>query len=96
MKNNWKTVFGVSILVGGILSLFASSSPDGLEKVAEIQGFLEHGKQLFVAAIPDYMMPGIQNEELATSLAGVVGTSAVFAVLVLIGKYLYRFEPREE
>lgn len=96
MKRDWKTVFGVSILVGGVASLFTSSSPDGLEKVAEMQGFFEQGKQFFVATIPDYMMPGIQNEKLATSLAGIAGTSAVFTVLVLIGKYLYRFNLQEK
>lgn len=96
MKNNWKRVFTWAVFVGGVLSLFASSSPDGLEKVAEIQGFLEQGKQLFVAVIPDYMMPGIHNQKLATSLAGIVGTSAVFVALVLIGKYLYTFESKEE
>lgn len=89
-------VFAVSVFVGGIVSLFASSSPDGLERIAEVQGFLEQGKQLFVAAIPDYAMPGVHDEKLATSLAGIVGTSAVFVALLLIGKHLYAFEPKEE
>lgn len=89
-------VFAWAVFAGGVLSLFASSSPDGLEKVAEMQGFLEQGKQLFVAVIPDYMMPGIYNQELATSLAGIVGTSVVFVALILMGKYLYAFEPKEE
>jgi cobalt/nickel transport protein len=90
MKNNWKTVFFVSICVGGILSLFASSSPDGLEKIAEAQGFLEQGKQLFVAIIPDYMMPGVRSELFAKSLAGIIGTLFVFGILFFIGKVLYR------
>ena len=95
MKNNWKKVFVVAVFVGGVLSLFASSFPDGLEKVAEVQGFLEQGEQLFGAVIPDYLMPGIQDERLATSLAGITGTMAVFVSLLFIGKLLYACESKE-
>ena len=31
----------VSIIVAGFISYYASSSPDGLEKVAEDKGFLD-------------------------------------------------------
>jgi len=96
MKNNWKIVFALSVFVGSFLSLFASSSPDGLEKIAEVQGFLGQGEQLFVAVIPDYMMPGVYNEQLATSLAGIVGTSVVFIALLFTGKYLYAFESKKK
>lgn len=96
MQNNWKRVLLVSLVVGGILSLLASSSPDGLEKVAEEQGFLEQGRQLFVAIIPDYMMPGVRSEPFATSLAGIIGTLSVFLILFFAGKVLYRTECAEE
>jgi cobalt/nickel transport protein len=91
MKNNkWWIVFIFSVLIGGLLSLFASSYPDGLEKVAETQGFLEKGKQLFPSLISSYQMPGIRSENLATSLSGIIGTVIVFAFLFLLGKLLYR------
>lgn len=96
MKNNWKWVLLGSLLVGGILSLFASSSPDGLEKVAETKGFLGQGRQLFVAIIPDYSLPGVESEILATSLAGIIGTSVVCMLLFFVGKGLYGFGSREE
>ena len=96
MKNNWKIVFAWAVVVGGGLSLLASSSPDGLEKVAEVQGFLGQGKQLFVVAIPDYSVPGIYDASLATSLAGIIGTSVVFLVMSFLGRYLYRFERSEK
>jgi len=41
-------------------------------------------------------MPGVRNEEFSISLAGIIGTSAVFIALIFIGKYLYAFEPKEE
>ncbi len=95
MNSSWKRVFITALFIGGIVSLFASSSPDGLEKVAEEQGFLGQGKRLFVAAFSDYLMPGIHNEKLATSLAGIIGTIAVFVGLLFIGKLLYACEPKE-
>jgi cobalt/nickel transport protein len=90
MKNDWKMVFGASLLVGGILSLFASSSPDGLEKVAETEGFLGQGKQLLAGFMPDYVFPGIHSDAVSKSLAGVFGVFVVFSALFLIGRALYR------
>lgn len=90
-KNNWKTVFLVSLGVGGVLSLFASASPDGMEKVAEDKGFLVETTSAFAGIIPDYVMPGIAHESLATALAGVIGTVIVFALLFVFGRRLFTF-----
>jgi len=93
MKNNrWSIVFITSIITGGVLSLFASSSPDGLEKVAEAQGFLDKGEQLFTSIMLDYQVPAIHSEIVGTSIAGIVGTCVVFALLFLAGKFLYQIE----
>lgn len=64
------------------VSPFASPNPDGLEKVAERKAFLDEGKLAGIqkgSPIPDYAFPGVENERLATGLAGFVGTLAVFA-----------------
>lgn len=90
MKNNWKKIFIVSIFVGGVLSLFASSSPDGLEKVAIMQGFLQQEKHLIPGLFPDYQVSFIGNETVAGSLAGIIGTLFVFFLLFSIGKILYQ------
>lgn len=77
-------IFGlaVALLLGIAISPFASSSPDGLEKVAEDKGFLEkgEGEAIFASPIPDYAWPGIKNEKMATSWAGAAGTLIVFVV----------------
>lgn len=90
MKSNWKIVLLISLIVGGWLSLFASSSPDGLEKVAEETGFLQTGFSLVAGIIPDYAVPGITNESMAVSLAGIIGTLLVFVVLFGIGRVIIR------
>ena len=81
-------VSGVLIWVIGLLLAFglviasplASAHPDGLEWVAEQGGFLDTARDPLYNIIPDYVLPGISNEALATVLAGVVGTLIVFGV----------------
>jgi hypothetical protein len=65
------------------VSPFASPNPDGLEKVAEQKQFLDDGKLHSLqedSPIPDYAFPGVENERVATGLAGFVGTLGVFAI----------------
>ena len=79
---SWKEILiglGLSLFVGVVLSPFASSSPDGLEKVAEDRGFIEmaHEESLTPEIIPDYEMPGVEGSW-ATSAAGFAGTLIVY------------------
>ena len=64
-------------------SPFASSSPDGLEKVAEEKGFAETAAEDKVvwtkSLFPDYKVKAIGSEAVSTSVAGLLGTVAVFA-----------------
>jgi cobalt/nickel transport system permease protein len=71
-------VVGLIIAVAiAIASPLASSFPDGLEWVAEQQGFLSNAQEAPYQIIPDYVFPGITNEALATIVAGIVGTLLV-------------------
>lgn len=70
-------------IVLAILSPLASASPDGLEWVAEQQGFLHIARDAPYEIIPDYVMPGITDERTATILAGIVGVVIVFTVMLL-------------
>jgi len=82
MKNKtWPLLLIISLLIGGCISLFASSSPDGLEKVAENQGFIQTATSYITGIIPDYAFPGIENEHVATALAGMIGTLVTFTIL---------------
>lgn len=72
-------IAGLVIAVGlTIASPLASAHPDGLEWVAEQRGFLDLAREPLYEIIPDYVLPGISNEALATVLAGVVGALIVF------------------
>jgi len=80
---------GISLLLALFLSPFASSSPDGLEKVAETKGFLEKAEGLSFwkyAPLPDYAIPWIKNERVSTALSGLIGTLAIFFLAMGVGK----------
>lgn len=72
-------IAGLVIAVAlAIISPLASSHPDGLEWVAEQRGFLDRAQGPLYEIIPDYVLPGVSNEALATILAGVIGALIVF------------------
>jgi hypothetical protein len=74
-------------------SPYASRSPDGLERVAEDQGFFDSGSLHRVqerSPIPDYAFPAVGDPRLATGLAGFVGTLAVAALAIGIGAVIRR------
>ncbi len=82
-RTAWLGILLAALGVAAVLAPFASSWPDGLEKVAETLGFAHRAEigPLVSSPIPDYGMPGVGNSRLATTAAGVVGTLVVFAVL---------------
>lgn len=89
------TVLALAVAVGLAVAIspFASSSPDGLEKVAEKKAFLDQGKAHPIqdgSPIPDYAFPGIGNARVATGMAGFVGTLVVFAVSYGLGALVRR------
>ena len=78
MKSKWWLIALAICLAVACLAPLASSSPDGLERVAEDGGFLGLGQDAPYQVIADYVFPGIENEALATILAGIVGTLVLF------------------
>lgn len=88
MKNRRFYLVGIAIalVIAGILSFYASSSPDGLEKVAIDLGFIDSAKDSAVAdsALADYGVAGLDNERLSVGIAGVIGVIATGLVMVLL------------
>lgn len=85
MRTRWFTILALALAVGlaSAVSPYASSSPDGLEKVAADQAFLERGERHTVQSAspaPDYAVPGVDDPRAATGLAGFVGTLGVFGL----------------
>jgi cobalt/nickel transport protein len=74
--------FALSLVLAGGLSFYASSSPDGLEKVAGDIGFIDTAKENKNAdgLLADYGVKGVDNERLSTGAAGVIGVVATAAI----------------
>ena len=90
MKQRWWIWGLVAALVVAFLSPLASSSPDGLERVAEDHSFIGAARDAIFSVIPDYAFPGVSNEALATILAGVVGTLVLFGGMYVVARLLAR------
>ena len=75
----WFIALLVCLLVA-VFSPLASSSPDGLERVAENKGFIGLAQETPFQLIADYVFPGIENEAVATILAGLIGTLILFGM----------------
>jgi cobalt/nickel transport protein len=84
--------FLISLFLAGVISFYASSSPDGLEKVAEDIGFIESAQEHSNAdgVLADYGVKGVDNDRASVGLAGVIGVIGT----ALIAGVLFRFISR--
>ena len=78
-------VLGGLLVAAGLalfVSPFASGSPDGLEKVAGDQGFLQTARDHLFADGPlaGYTVRGIGNERLSTGVSGLIGVLVTFGL----------------
>lgn len=70
--------FILVLLIG--LAPWAASTPDGLEWVAEVHGFVTQAREYWHAApMPGYTVPGLAHPAPATLAAGLVGTGLAIA-----------------
>jgi len=78
----------VLILVGfAVLAPFASTDPDGLEKVAETLK-IEEPENIWTGLMPDYTLPTVRSSYLSTVLAGFFGVFLVLGASFALGKFL--------
>jgi len=72
----------VALLLAAVVSFYASSSPDGLEKVATDKGIAQTEKTHHLADSPfaGYGTKGVSNARLSTGLAGVAGVAVTLAL----------------
>jgi ABC-type sulfate transport system permease component len=83
-----KKYLGMIALIMVFLAIFvpfASSNPDGLEKVAVTFGVEEH-QPFWNGLMTEYSIEAIGNSYLSTVLAGVFGTSMVLLATFLLGR----------
>ncbi|MFE1345382.1 energy-coupling factor ABC transporter permease, partial [Streptomyces sp. NPDC058757] len=80
----WAAGVATALLLAGVVSFYASASPDGLEKVAADQGIDAEADQYEHATadspLADYGVEGVESARLSGGLAGVIGVGATLAV----------------
>ncbi len=106
MKKFYVTVILATILIGGVLSWYASSKPDGLEwsigkvtKETEIQNDTavhETAQKLQenTAVLPDYALQqdNTTDGKLGTSLSGIVGGGITLAIAMAFGSLIMLYK----
>lgn len=90
-----KRLFFIVLLISILASFFASSSPDGLEKVAEHLGFIDKAAERG-APLPDYTTPGLPEGGLSTATAGIAGVLITLSVFWLTAYSLKLINKKKE
>ncbi|MCJ7710983.1 MAG: PDGLE domain-containing protein [Chloroflexi bacterium] len=91
-RGRWWWVAGVAIaaLVVVVLAPLASRDPDGLERVAADQGFIDRASNFFSGILSGYEIPGISDPAVSTIVSGLIGVAIVVGVMYLLGRLLAR------
>lgn len=94
----WLTGLGAALFLAGVVSPFASTNPDGLDRVSQDHGFDTKAQENppahqlpFYALFDQYALRGVP-EPIATPLAGIMGTLVVFGLTWGMGKLLVKSE----
>ncbi|WP_438448763.1 PDGLE domain-containing protein [Gorillibacterium sp. sgz5001074] len=93
MKSHQKLLWTgllAAVLIAGFLSPYASSKPDGLERVAEDHGFLsEEREAAWTTPLSGYEWKGAGGSpSLAVGAAGLAGVALTFGAAILLFRTL--------
>ena len=88
----WWWVAGVAIaaLVVVIFAPLASLDPDGLERVAADQGFIDRASNFFSGILSGYEIPGISDPAVSTIVSGLIGVAIIVVIMFALGRVLAR------
>lgn len=96
MRINWKRAYPwLLIIVLLLLSPFASSFPDGLERVAHDLGFISAEREGIASPLPDYTVPFLGDSGLSTIVAGAIGVALLILLFFMIDKLIKNRRQRE-
>jgi cobalt/nickel transport system permease protein len=86
----WVAGLAMAGLIVVLLVPLASPHPDGLERIAEDQGFLGQAQTALFSILPDYTVPGLEDTAVTTIAAGLIGVVLVFLAMWGLGALLTR------
>jgi len=85
----WVTGLLITVVVVVLAGVFASQDPDGLQRVANDQGFAGSAQRTDFEILPGYSIPGL-DASAGRIIAGIIGVAIVFAVVFVLGRVLAR------
>lgn len=68
-----------------ILAPAASEDPDGLDRVSQDKEFDHKAEDPAYEILPDYSIPGVDNEWVTVVLSGLIGVAICFAIILVLG-----------
>ncbi|WP_100813241.1 PDGLE domain-containing protein [Microbacterium lacus] len=76
------------LVIACVVSIAASSSPDGLEYIAGSTGFLDTAQDSATASSPlaEYATAGVEHSWLSVAIAGATGCVVTFGAAWLLGR----------
>ena len=92
-RNTLLVGIAVALLVGGVVSYFASGDPDGLEKTQEALGADQpvHGSVEYPPSVFEgYSLKWLGEGFWSNAVAGVVGSLTVLGVVLVVARLLKR------
>jgi hypothetical protein len=80
MKSKWWIIGLSAALLLAVLSPVASIFPDGLDRFAQDQQFVDKAIGPAFTIIPGYSLPGVEDDVTAKIIAGLLGTLLLFGL----------------
>lgn len=83
LKKLWPWLLVVLLLA---LTPFASSFPDGLERVADDLGFTSLERDAGISLMPDYTIPVVEDGAASAIIAGIIGAIILLLIFWAVDK----------
>jgi len=94
----WLVAAAVALVLAAAVSFYASADPDGLERVAEDEGFIDTAADHDLADSPlaGYGVEGVDDDRTSVGLAGIVGVVVTLAVGAGLFQLVRRRRPERD
>jgi len=84
------TLACAAVLLAAVGVLFASTKPDGIERLAQSTGIAAQAKALFTTPLADYQAGFVSSHWLRKATAGLAGLGLVYGACILFGRLVSR------
>ena len=80
----------VAVLLAAVGVLFASTAPDGIERLGQQTGIVSHAKALLPSPLADYRVAFLQSPSLGKAAGGLAGLALIWGACLLIARAVAR------